>query len=119
VAPRTYRRWRSEGNPPPAALRLLAVLAGFVPWDGWDRWEVHRGLLFPPGYRRGGISPGDIYALVFLHQLVSAYREENVRLRAEVRDLAAKLRHPDTSPEPLPAELHQDGLPDVGVSAVL
>jgi hypothetical protein len=119
VALRTYRRWRCEGNPAPAALRLLAILAGFVPWHGWDGWEVHRGLLFPPGYRRGGITPGDIYALVFLHQLVRAYRKENAKLRAELRDLTARLRQADTSPEPLQAELHQDGLPDAGVSAVL
>jgi hypothetical protein len=91
VALRTYRRWRCEGNPAPAALRLLAILAGFVPWDGWDGWEVHRGLLFPPGYRRGGITPGDFYALVFLRQLVGVYREDNAALAKRLRTLEAQL----------------------------
>lgn len=77
---RTYRRWRSEGNPDVSAVRLLAILAGFVPWDGWDGWEVHRGCVFPPGYSKGGLTPGDFYAAVFLRQLVSEYRRKNAEL---------------------------------------
>ena len=77
---RTYRRWRSEGNSPAAALRLLAVLAGFVPWIGWDGWEVHRGCFFPPGYSKGGIAPGEFFALVFWRQQVSEYQRCHARL---------------------------------------
>lgn len=80
VSLRTYRRWRSEGNPDVSAVRLLAILAGFVPWDGWDGWEVHRGCVFPPGYSKGGLTPGDFYAAVFLRQLVSEYRRKNAEL---------------------------------------
>jgi hypothetical protein len=61
-------------------LRLLAVLAGFVPWDGWDGWEVHRGCFFPPGFSKGGISPGEFQALVFWRQQVSEYRRKNAEL---------------------------------------
>jgi len=58
VDPRTYRYWRAGSIPPKAsALKLLAILAGYVPWDGWQGWEMHRGCLFPPGFSRGGISP--------------------------------------------------------------
>ena len=91
VSLRTYRRWRSEGNPNPGAVRLLAVLAGFVPWDGWQGWEVHKGYLFPPGYSTGGIPPGEFFALVFYRQQVSAYQEANANLKARVQALEGEL----------------------------
>ena len=95
VSPRTYRRWLCDGNPPVAALRLLAILAGLVPWDGWDGWEVHRGCLFPPGYTRGGIAPGEFFALVFWRQLVTEYRRRHAELERELafeREKVAALR---------------------------
>ena len=93
VSLRTYRRWLSGGNPPAAALRLLAILAGFVPWDGWDGWEVHRGCLFPPGYTRGGIAPGEFFALVFWRQLVTEYQRRHAqRELAFEREKVAALR---------------------------
>ena len=76
--------WCATGHPNPTALRLLAILAGFLPWDGWDGWECHRGCLFPPGYQRGGISPGDFYALIFYRQAASTYRRQNDSLRARL-----------------------------------
>jgi transcriptional regulator with XRE-family HTH domain len=33
VSLRTYRRWLQHGNPSPTAVRLLAILAGYVPWE--------------------------------------------------------------------------------------
>ena len=92
VTLRTYRRWRATGNPNPGAVRLLAILAGFVPWDGWDGWEVHRGCLFPPGFTKGGISPGDFQALVFWRQLVSVQRAKIATLTARVAELEAGLQ---------------------------
>ncbi|MTW21179.1 hypothetical protein, partial [Allochromatium palmeri] len=98
VSSRTWRRWRTEGNPDPTAVRLLAILAGFVPWDGW---EVHNGLLFPPGYRRGGIPPGEFFALVFYRQQVSEYQQLNARLKAKLEALEAK--HAASAPSVDPA----------------
>ncbi len=48
VSPETYRRWRTDRAANRTAVRLLAVLAGYVPWTGWHGWEVHKGYLFPP-----------------------------------------------------------------------
>ena len=90
--------WRCEGNPNPGAVRLLAVLAGFVPWDGWQGWEVHKGYLFPPGYSTGGILPGEFHALVFLRQLVTAYRQDNQRLRALLDEAEARLAQRQADP---------------------
>ena len=90
VSLRTWRRWRATGQPDPTAVRLLAILAGFVPWVGWDGWEVHNGLLFPPGYRRGGIPPGEFFALVFYRQQVSEYQRLNAQLRAKLAALEAQ-----------------------------
>jgi hypothetical protein len=70
---RTYRRWSAHGNPHPGAVRLLALLAGFVPFEGWQGWEFDNGCLFPPGYSKNGLTPGDFFALVFQRQLISAY----------------------------------------------
>ena len=90
VSLRTWRRWRATGQPDPTAVRLLAILAGFVPWVGWDGWEVHNGLLFPPGYSRGGIPPGEFFALVFYRQQVSEYQRLNAQLRAKLAALEAQ-----------------------------
>ena len=70
VDTRTYRGWLKTGNPNLTAVRLLAILAGFVPWHGW---ECHRGCLFPPGFSKGGIGPGDFHALIFWRQAASSY----------------------------------------------
>lgn len=81
---RTYRRWLQHGHPSPTAVRLLAILAGFVPWAGWDGWEVRQGSLFPPGYRKGGIGPGELFALVFYRQLLTEQRRRIAALEAEL-----------------------------------
>jgi len=91
VSPRTYRRWLASGKPDPTAVKLLAILAGYVPWRGWDGWEVHEGLLFPPGYARGGIPPGEFFALIFYRQQLSWLQRENARLDALARELEVRL----------------------------
>ncbi len=90
MSPRTYRRWLQTGEPSPTAVRLLAILAGFVPWPGWDGWEMHGGSLFPPGYRRGGITPGDFFALAFYRQQVTEQRRRIEALEAELQALSMK-----------------------------
>lgn len=76
VSPDTYRRWGKDRPPNPTAVRLMAIRAGYVPWPGWDNWEVQNGRLFPPGYTRHGISAGDIQALPFLRQLLAEYERQ-------------------------------------------
>jgi len=76
VSRETYRRWGQDRPPNRAALRLLAVRAGYMPWPGWDGWEVHNGYLFPPGFTKGGFAPGDVLVLPFLYQLISEYRRQ-------------------------------------------
>jgi hypothetical protein len=97
VSLRTYRRWLQHGNPSPTAVRLLAILAGFVPWAGWEGWEVHQGALFPPGYQRGGIVPGEFYALVFYRQLVTEQRRKISALEAELAEVKAQARDVDVA----------------------
>jgi hypothetical protein len=81
VSPRTYRRWRSTGKPNAGCVRLLAVHAGYVPWDGW---EVHGGFLFPLGSRRNGIAPGELFTLVYYRQAISEYRRRCEQLKTQV-----------------------------------
>jgi len=98
VSTRTYRAWRAGANASPSALKLLAILAGYLPWDGWDGWEMHRGCLFPPGYQRGGISPGDFHALIFWRQLVGELQRQNRALAAQVAELQARRAKPAAAP---------------------
>ncbi len=72
----TYRRWRSDRRPNPTAVRLLAIQAGYVPWAGWHGWEVHEGLLFPPGSRHG-LEASQVEALLFLLALTREQRRKN------------------------------------------
>lgn len=74
VSVHTFRRWRCDRSPPLAAVRLLAIRAGFLPWPEWDGWEMHSGLLFPPGWARHGFAPGEILALPYLHALIAEQR---------------------------------------------
>lgn len=81
VSLETYRRWRTDRRPNPTAVRLLAVRAGHIPWPGWHGWEMHNGFLFPPGYRRSGISAGDMFAIPYLRELVGDQQRELIHLR--------------------------------------
>jgi hypothetical protein len=90
VHPRTYRGWLADNTAAPAAVRLLAILAGFVPWVGWDGWEVERGLLFPPGYSKHGLLPGEFFALVFYRQQVGEQRRLIVEREARIAELEAQ-----------------------------
>lgn len=90
VSLRTWYRWLKIDSPQPAALRLMTILAGHVPWAGWDGWEMHSGYLFPPGYSRNGLSSGHILARHFEQQLLAHYKRENHQLREEVEALKAR-----------------------------
>ncbi|RME34851.1 MAG: hypothetical protein D6786_03640 [Gammaproteobacteria bacterium] len=86
VSPETYRRWKSDRKPNPCAVRLMAVMAGYMPWQGWHRWEVIGGCLFEPGARRG-LLPGDIQGLPFLKLALEARSREVMELRRELEAL--------------------------------
>lgn len=104
VHPRTLRGWIAEGKANPAALKLLAVLAGFVPWSGWAGWECEHGLLFPPGYSKNGIPPGEFFALVFYRQQVSEQRRVIVEREARIAELEAQVAALDEHVERLQAK---------------
>ena len=81
--------WSADGQ---------AILAGFVPWVGWEDWEVHHGYLFPPGFSRHGLAPADFHALVFWRQLVSEYGRQNAALRVRLAELEVQLGRPAAAP---------------------
>lgn len=92
VSPHTFRRWRSDRMPPFAAVRLLAVRAGYLPWPDWSGWEMHNGLLFPPGMTRGGIAPGEVLAIPYRHALIADQRRELQGWRKAPIDAPAQAR---------------------------
>ncbi len=87
VSQETFRRWRTDRKPNQAAVKLMAVMAGYVPWFGWEDWEVHDGHLFPPGYTRHGFTPGDIFSITFLRQSAQEYRRKAENIEQQINDL--------------------------------
>ncbi len=77
VSLRTVQRWIQFDNAPAWASYLLWIHAGHLPWTDWEGWQVDNGHLFQPGFSRHGMSPGDIYALPFLYQLLAEYRRKS------------------------------------------
>lgn len=92
VSPHTFRRWRTDRKPPLAAVRLLAIRAGYLPWPDWRGWEIHDGLLFPPGFTRGGIRPGEVMATTYQHALIAEQRREITELRQAIAAPSNKAR---------------------------
>jgi hypothetical protein len=59
---------------------------------------MHRGCLFPPGFNKGGIAPGDFHALIFWRQLVGELQRQNRALEAQVAELQARRADPAAAP---------------------
>lgn len=78
------------------AVRLLAILAGYVPWKGW---EVCGGYLFPPGWRRNGVLPGEFYGVIYYRQLARDSRLKIQALEEENAQLKGQLARADTAGE--------------------
>jgi len=74
VSKQTYRRWGRDRLANPTALRLLAIHAGYLPWEGWRGWEMHQGYLFPPGFNKGGLGPGDLMVIPFLPCMTTLFQ---------------------------------------------
>ncbi len=91
VSVRTYRRWLKDKSIPKYALKLMAVMAGYCPWPGWKEWECRNGELFPPGFYRNGISPGEWQSTIFIHQLNSELNRKNANLKSEIIKLENEL----------------------------
>lgn len=74
VTLRTYRRWLND-TPPEWARLLLAIRAGFVPWDGWQGWLMVDDGIVPPGYR-DAVTPGQIMAVPFRLQIIADLKRQ-------------------------------------------
>ena len=84
VSPETYRRWRTDRTPNPAALRLLSIRAGFLPYPGWEGWILRDGLLHPPGHSGVGFGSGEVAALPWQYQRLAALESELRRSKVAV-----------------------------------
>ena len=83
VSVRTYRRWLRD-KPPEWARLLLAIRAGFVPWDGWQGWQMVNDGIVPPGYR-DAVTPGQIMAVPYRLQLIADLKRQ-IRQFGELGD---------------------------------
>ncbi|MEX2525907.1 MAG: hypothetical protein WD750_13175, partial [Gammaproteobacteria bacterium] len=120
ASPETYRRWKRDRKPNPAALRLLAIRAGWVPWPGWEKYLFCRvdGRFYHDDLR-DGFEPGDLPRVHWLEQALRA-RERPFRVdqgggrleNSQDRDRGRVLDFP-VSPESGNAALHHRGTPNV------
>lgn len=94
VSIESLRRWERSGKPNPTASKLLAILAGYIPWANWRGWEMHGSTLFAPGQRRNGMTSAMIENMIIQIQLKELYEEENQQLRSELE----KYRHSQKAP---------------------
>ena len=76
VSLRTVHRWCAMRAPPGYAVALAEIIGGRLPWPGWERARVHRGLLYVDGSRFG----------VDAHTLAMAYQAQ-ARIEALERAL--------------------------------
>ena len=77
VASETYRRWRTDRTPPLYAFRLLSIMAGYVPWHGWEQWFFNpfdRSLNHPE--LKDGFSPSLVAEFLFLRQTYQTHATE-------------------------------------------
>lgn len=94
ISKATFYRWERLGKPDSSASRLLAVLAGYVPWDGWKGWEAHNGCIFPPNQKNRGISPHMLEQSVFYAQYLDTLEMENKELKEELAKLKTRSKAP-------------------------
>jgi hypothetical protein len=81
VSPETVRRWIRTRKPNPAALKILAIKAGYLPWESWEDREMHNGYLF---------LPGQVTHAVFIHQINLEVKRQNPVLRQELEKFRSR-----------------------------
>lgn len=69
VTLRSYQRWKQTQRAPGYAYRLLAVMAGFLPWRGFENWYFcpHDGRLYRRDLR-DGFHPSELFEFLFSRQ---------------------------------------------------
>ena len=94
VSKKTLYRWEQTGRPDPTASKLMAIRAGFVPWENWRGWEMHAGRLFAPGQLRHGLTASMIEGMVIVRQYKDTLEAENKKLRAEIDEIRGRQKAP-------------------------
>lgn len=76
----TLRRWERGSHPAPAsARRLLMVLAGAMPWPGWEAHQVRDGTLVNVDDERETYTPGELVRVRYCYALAAEARRVLVR----------------------------------------
>ena len=72
--PRTLARYKKDGPSESAAVRTR-ILAGFMPWPGFEEFEVIRGSIMIPGFKYG-VTADDLRKLWAVHNENCALRRQ-------------------------------------------
>lgn len=85
------RQERGQARVCVASARLLAVLAGCLPWAPWAGWTVRAGALTSPDDARLSYTPGELLLVTFAWQLARAARAELRRIGTPEEEIAQRL----------------------------
>ncbi len=72
--------------------RLMEILGGMMPWDGWSGWEIRGGTLYQPGTFSRGLLPGHLVAVDWTRELVRELGKDVAQLRGELQRETAPQR---------------------------
>ena len=88
VSPQTFRRWNHDRAPNRCAMKLLGILAGYVPWPGWEKfyYNPYDQMLYSHDLKYG-FSPGDLHTLHYMRQGYELLQRENQQLKEKLKDL--------------------------------
>lgn len=85
------RQERGQARVCLASARLLAILAGWLPWPPWHGWTVRDGALTSPDDARLAYTPGALVMVTFAWQLAAHARAELRRIGTPEAEIAQRL----------------------------
>ena len=90
----TFHRWERSGHPDPTASKLMAIMAGYLPWANWSGWEIHGVHLFAPGQSSSGVTSPQIENMAIMFQHRDSLQEENQKLQEQLDQYRQKEKAP-------------------------
>jgi hypothetical protein len=82
VSFKTFQRYKKTNKYPLAVRIALELVAGEVPYTGFEGWYFKNGLLCDSNGNK--FSSGDILSIIYDRQLIKSLEIENKRLKKKV-----------------------------------
>ena len=77
VDPRTYRRWCQTGTFPAWVKKYFFIMAGKLPFPGWEGWQIAAdGKLYSPDLR-DGFTAREIEKIPWMRDFMRTYNDRS------------------------------------------